>query len=177
MHQLLDLIKAHPAASAAIALAIVNVLFAPKTEERYAAMPTWLAKFLRATAALGPDVVGAWDAVKPKASKPRGFVSRAPLAAVSGVAILIAIAPACALFQKHAKTALDVAQVACIIANATMPDEQVAKACDVLDDLRPAMLDVLQSQRMAMAKRDAELAAHCHVDAAMGPEIKDAGHD
>ena len=176
MHQLLDLIKAHPTASAVLVLALVNVLFTPKTEERYAAMPVWLAKFLRATAALGPDVLGAWAAVKP-ASKPRGFASRAPLAAVTGVAILIAIAPACALFQKHAKTALDVAQVACIIANATMPDEQVAKACDVLDDLRPAMLDVLRSQRMAIAKRDAELAAHCHGDDAMGPEVKDAGHD
>ena len=176
MHQLLDLIKAHPTAFAVLVLATFNVLFTPKTEERYAAMPSWLAKFLRTTAALGPDVVGAWSAVKP-ASKPRGFVSRAPLAAVTGVAVLIAAAPACALFQKHAKTALDVAQVACVIANATMPDDDVAKACDILDDLRPSMLDILRSQRMAIAKRDAELAAHCHGDDAMGPEVKDAGHD
>lgn len=73
----------------------------------------------------------------------------------------LTVASCSLLTTKNLKTVLDVVQVSCIIANATLPDDRVRQACDVADDLVPAMRDVLSSQRTAAAKYAAEHAGMC----------------
>ncbi len=70
---------------------------------------------------------------------------------------IIASLTACSsLFNKStAKTVLDVANIACIIANATSSDATIQQACGIVDDLLPSMREVLNSHRMAAAKYEA----------------------
>lgn len=89
----------------------------------------------------------------------RGCARPAPVvfAALFGVALI-----GCQLFTaKNLKTVLDVVQVGCIIANATLPDDKVRQACDVADDLVPAMRDVLGEQRAALRRFAAENYGAC----------------
>lgn len=59
----------------------------------------------------------------------------------------------CALFTKeNARTVLDVAQVTCILANATNDDATVAAVCGVADALLPDLRTILGRQREAVAR-------------------------
>lgn len=51
-----------------------------------------------------------------------------------------------------AKTALDVATVACVVANQALADADVAKVCNVANDLIPAMQQILSRSRTASAQ-------------------------
>ncbi len=69
--------------------------------------------------------------------------------------------PGCALFTaQNAKTVLNVAQIACIIAHAESPDATVAQVCGVADVLIPDLEKILGEERKALAK--AKKAAACH---------------
>lgn len=86
--------------------------------------------------------------------------------------VLVALMPSlsgCAFLEKHAKDALSVAQIACIIANQTAPDSKVAEICDVADDYFEPMQKVLTDARRASDKAAADAAestraAHCGRD-------------
>ncbi len=83
-----------------------------------------------------------------------GFIGAATLA------LAIAL-PGCSLFtSQNAKTVLDIAQVACIIAHAESQDATVAQVCNVADTLIPDLQRILGEQRKALAK--AKKAAACH---------------
>jgi hypothetical protein len=59
----------------------------------------------------------------------------------------------CALFTKqNAKSVLDLAQVACIVENATLGDATVAQVCGIVEALIPDLKTILASQRAAIAK-------------------------
>jgi len=67
----------------------------------------------------------------------------------------------CAFLQEHAKDALDVATIACIIANASSDDATVQRVCRIVDEAAPAMKDVLKSHRAAAARYAAEHKGDC----------------
>lgn len=86
------------------------------------------------------------------------------LAAVKGIgftaALCLMLLPGCSLFtSQNAKTVLDVAQIACIIANAESTDATVAQVCSVADALLPDLQKILGEERKALAK--AKKAAAC----------------
>lgn len=75
--------------------------------------------------------------------------------------VMVAVFPlalgACGAFGRGAaRSALDVAQVACIIAQQERPDEDVAKVCDVFDDMLPHMRRILSESRKASARASAK---------------------
>lgn len=79
--------------------------------------------------------------------------SRGPgLKAVGLSALLVLCLPGCATWQRDVKSVLDVAQVACIIANASSSDATVAQVCGVADVLIPDLQKILATQRAALAK-------------------------
>lgn len=60
----------------------------------------------------------------------------------------------CSLFTKqNARTALDVVQTACVIANAALSDAKVAQICGIADDVIGPMRDLLSASRAAGATR------------------------
>lgn len=72
------------------------------------------------------------------------------------------LATACTPGQRQtARTVLDVAKIACIIANQSLPDRDVQKVCDVADDLIDPMKDVLASSRAASAQAVASARVGC----------------
>ena len=84
------------------------------------------------------------------------------LARLFAVCLLALTVASCSLLTaKNLRTVLDVVQVSCIIANATLPDDRVRQACDVADDLVPAMRDVLGEQRAALRRFAAENYGAC----------------
>ena len=59
----------------------------------------------------------------------------------------------CGLFTKqNLHTALDIANVLCIVANAELPDENVQKVCNVADALIPDMKKLIGEQRASSRK-------------------------
>lgn len=99
--------------------------------------------------------------------------THAPLGIFVTLAFVAAlfVVNACAGWQKDAKTVLDIAQVGCIIENAIKPDPTVAEICKVVDDLKPAMKDVLGKHRLAAAHAQKLGAQSCAATSA------DAGKD
>jgi len=49
----------HPAAGWLMVTAVLSILFAPKSEELYAKMPTWMAKFFRFMSVIAGVLVAA----------------------------------------------------------------------------------------------------------------------
>lgn len=89
----------------------------------------------------------------------RGCTALRPIVLVTLVGTLLV---GCSLFTaKNLRTVLDVVQVSCIIANATLPDDRVRDVCAVADDLVPAMRDVLSAQRVAAERYAAERVGVC----------------
>ncbi len=59
----------------------------------------------------------------------------------------------CSLFTKqNARTALDLADYGCIIANALTADDRVAEVCRISEELKPAMRELLKQHRTAVAR-------------------------
>lgn len=58
----------------------------------------------------------------------------------------------CAFVQKHAKDALDVAEIACIIAHQFQPDQTVQQLCQIEDALYEPMKKILAESRAASEK-------------------------
>jgi hypothetical protein len=70
--------------------------------------------------------------------------------AAAYLALGVAAGSACTPAQRGAaRTALDAARIACIIANAALPDEKVRAICNVADDLIDPMKDILSGARAA----------------------------
>ena len=83
----------------------------------------------------------------PPAPKPPG------LKVIGFVGALCLLLPGCSLLtSQNAKTVLDIAQVACIIAHAESTDATVAQVCGVADTLIPDLQRILGEQRKALAK-------------------------
>jgi hypothetical protein len=173
-----------------IVTAIFLALVTQRSDEDFDALPAWRQRLILFVKASGLDVRAALNAVKPRGAKSipppskggeRGSALMRPLVVMSA-AFLAGVFGlcSCALFTaQNAKTALNIAQATCIVTNAMLPDQQVAKVCGVIDDAAPAMKDLLRSQRMAVARRDQEMAAACGDDAFrdLGADMDDAGHD
>lgn len=81
-------------------------------------------------------------------------VSRAAnlLAAIVTVTGLAAALDACTPGQRQAaRSVLDAATVACVVANATLTDAEVARVCGIVDRLDGPLRDVLQASREQVA--------------------------
>lgn len=87
---------------------------------------------------------------------PAGGSGGLPIIVTPIMLFLLALALAssgCSVFTKeNARTALDVAQVTCIIANASSDDGTVAAVCGVADALLPDLRTILGRQREAVAR-------------------------
>lgn len=84
------------------------------------------------------------------------FVALLLAAPVLGVASL-----ACTPGQRQAaRSVVDAATVACLIANATLPDAEVKRVCGIVDALDGPLKDILAAQRakVAEARASGELA-------------------
>lgn len=86
----------------------------------------------------------------------------------------MAVLTGCTPAQRaHARTALDVAQTLCIIANQFLPDTDVARVCGIGEDLFDPMRNILSSARQesgkAAARARAEMLGSC------APNGPDAG--
>lgn len=77
--------------------------------------------------------------------------SRMPWSLVLGVLLLcVSVLSSCRLFTpKNVQTALDVAEVICIIANAESDDQTVKTICNIIDEKSDAFRAVLVEQRKA----------------------------
>ncbi len=74
----------------------------------------------------------------------------------AGLGLGLVVFDACNPGQKQAaRTAVDFAQTACIIANAALPDERVKTVCGIVD-LTPELLLLLGQHRHAIAAARAE---------------------
>lgn len=89
------------------------------------------------------------------------FLKLCLLLAVATVpGLILGSVSGCELFtKKNARTVLDVSKYACIIANAHLDNALVAKTCDVLDDAKPALDELLKQHRFAMAMAGKPLCA------------------
>ncbi len=76
----------------------------------------------------------------------------------------LALLSACSLFtRENVRTALDIAKVVCIVANAESDDQTVKSICNILDAEDEAFRRVLREQRVA-ARRFAASKAACAPD-------------
>lgn len=75
-------------------------------------------------------------------------LARALLCAVA-LFMIANLTSGCAFLQKHAKDALDVAQIACIIAHQFQPDPAVQQLCQIEDELYEPMRRILSESRAA----------------------------
>lgn len=152
---------AHPELVWPLLTALITLLFKPRTPGEYAAIAArWprVAALLQLIGALGLDVPKVVEAVgkvvtgrsdPPKKPPPAG----PSIMLIGFVAILATQTTACSLFNaKTLRTILDVAQVTCIIAHQELGDADVAKVCDIADDLIPPMRKVLVESRKASAE-------------------------
>lgn len=102
-----------------------------------------------------------WDDTTPPAASPRDKRGIGPLALLAFVFAStigpLAVVSSCTPGERQAaKSALDVLQVACIIANAESDDATVAQVCGIANDLMPDLEKILSAQRKATRK------AACH---------------
>jgi len=155
---------AHPELSVPLIGALVTFLVKPRTPEQYERIAKFsprLAAGLQLFAALFPDPVKASKvATKLLTGKGDDGKSLPPPPTLSVIALVV-IAPmltGCALLQQHAKDALSVAQIGCIIANQFEPDSKVAEICQIADDYFEPMQRVLGDARQASDRAAAEAA-------------------
>lgn len=98
---------------------------------------------------VGP-VSGEWPTTPKRGGLPRAFDPAWQSVGVLAIGVVCAASlTGCAFLEKHAKDALSVAQIACILANQTAPDSKVAQICDVADDYFEPMQKVLADARKA----------------------------
>lgn len=76
-------------------------------------------------------------------------------------AAVIALSGCSAAARRDAQTALDVAQIACVIANAESDDSSVQEICRITDLLLPDVRRILSEQRAASRRFAEEHAARC----------------
>lgn len=76
-----------------------------------------------------------------------------------------------ALQKQEARSAIDALSYACVIENATLGNDVVAKICAIENALLPALNELLKQHRMGMAKA----AVHCPSAAPAVPAVLDAG--
>ncbi len=159
---------AHPELVWPLLTALITLLFKPRTPGEYAAIAArWprVAALLQLIGALGLDVPKVVEAVRkvvtgtsdpPKKPPPAG-----PSIMAFGLVVLLASqTSACALFSPRTlRSVLDITQTACIIAHQELPESDVAKACDVADELIPPMRRVLAESRKASAEAAAKASA------------------
>lgn len=94
---------------------------------------------------------------------------------------LLAAADACQPFKTFARTALDISQSVCIVANADKSDAEVKAICNVLDALDDPMRELLKTSReqAAIARDRAAFSADvkCHFEKLQGDAgaFKDGG--
>lgn len=89
----------------------------------------------------------------------------AVLGIIASVVLVASVDSACTPEQRgDAKTALDVAQVACIIAHQEMPDSDIAKVCSITEAFLDPMRTLLVSARTATSAAVAKAGA-AHADA------------
>lgn len=94
------------------------------------------------------------------------------LTAITIAAFIGAGLEACTLGQRQAaKTVLDAATVACLLANAALSDADVARVCGLVDGLDDPLRKLLSAQREQVAA--AELRGRAH--GAVGCSTVDAG--
>lgn len=108
-----------------------------------------------------PPIVAESDIAAPEADTAKAKVpTTPPLPIIMLLAFLVGLI-GCTPGQKQAaKTALDVASYACILANAGADDATISKLCAIEADLAPAMKELLKQHRIA-AKRVAAPAGPC----------------
>ncbi len=73
-----------------------------------------------------------------------------------------ALAGCSAITRRDVQTALDVAQIACVIAHAESDDATVQEICQVADVLMPDVRRVLAEQRAASRRFADAQYGHCH---------------
>lgn len=73
----------------------------------------------------------------------------------------IALAGCSAIGRRDVQTALDVAQIACVIAHAESDDTTVQEICQVVDALMPDVRRVLAEQRAASRRFAEAQYGHC----------------
>jgi hypothetical protein len=83
-------------------------------------------------------------------------------------AVLLALSGCSAAARRDVQTALDVAQIACVIANAESDDTAVREICRITDLLLPDVRRILAEQRAASRRFADEHAARCRDGGAHG---------
>ncbi len=114
------------------------------------------------------DLPGPPGAVKPEAvvrTLPKAPVQRRALVLCAAAAVALAVG--CTPEQRGtARDALGFLQVACIVANAAMPDSKVAEVCGITGPFVGPMRDVLAgARRQAAVSRETAGSAACAGDA------------
>ncbi len=74
----------------------------------------------------------------------------------------LALAGCSAITRRDVQTALDVAQIACVIAHAESDDTTVQEVCQIADALMPDVRRVLAEQRAASRRFADTQYGHCH---------------
>lgn len=96
---------------------------------------------------------------------------KSQLSSFAPLFVTITVLAACSLFTpKNVQTALDIAKVLCIVANAESDDQTVKAVCNILDAEQDAFKSILTQQRAA-SRRYASTRAAC------SPGATDAGSD
>ncbi len=159
---------AHPELVWPLLTALITLLFKPRTPTEYAQIAVrWprVAAALQLIGALGLDVPKVVEAVQKvvtgRVDPPRKPPPSGPsIMMFCLVAVLASQSMACSLLSSRTlRTVLDITQTACIIAHQELPESDVAKVCDVADDLLPPMRRVLAESRKASAEAAAKASA------------------
>lgn len=77
--------------------------------------------------------------------------------------------------REAARSALDIVQVACVIAHQALPDSEVAKVCGITQPFLDPMKEVLASSRLASAQQVAAARVGAGACAPCGASCADAG--
>ena len=94
----------------------------------------------------------AWMTRPPDKTDPPGGAKLVPILAIGGIVSSLFIG--CTPGQREgARSALDVVQAACIIANAALPESKVAEVCGVTEPFMGPLRSLLASSRAAAATR------------------------
>jgi len=154
---------AHPELVWPLVTAIITLLFKPRTPTQYAQIAVRfprVAAGLQLIGALGLDVPKVVEAVRKVVTgkaEPPPPPAGPSIMAIGLVVLLASQTSACSLFNaKTLRTILDITQTTCIIAHQELPESDVAKICDVTDDLLPPMRRVLAEAKKASAKAGAQ---------------------
>jgi len=113
----------------------------------------------------GPPAVTVEKTLPPPPRVPFGSGSLAPVSRLRPIAAVLTTASFLAVvalgctgvFKQDARTALDVEQAACVIANATLDDPAVRMICRITDALEPEFRKLLAAGRKVAATKGAPL--------------------